>query len=213
MLSTIAICWCMPDDEAFARHPQFLVMVAKLECFLCASDQVEASEILDYLPQPDSCKWVRDRVNHVFSCTESLGVLMSHAGLACGDFPAGVDLAARHAKAACTDRTWARFDQAPWRSHQQQGDCSIVERSTGGCGEDDVTATGCYDQINDQRLRSIIMDYSKWHTSALSVQSKSTSNKSWALLQCRGSRCNLQQPIWKLETGAGYVLSMYLTFS
>lgn len=95
--------WRLPDDAAFHAHPQYYLMVAKLECFLCGPDQVEASEVLDYLPQSDSCKWVRDRVNHIFSSTESLGVLISKAALAlaaCGDSPACIELAASHAKAA-----------------------------------------------------------------------------------------------------------------
>jgi hypothetical protein len=76
--------WSSPDEAAFCMHPQHFIMVAKLECFLCAPDQVEASEVLDYLPHAGSCKWARDRFGHIFSSTESLGVVISKAALACG---------------------------------------------------------------------------------------------------------------------------------
>ena len=70
--------WASPDDESLCVQSGFYRMMAKLECFLCASDQVDTSEVLDYLPQPDSCKWVRDHANHALSSTEPLGVLISH---------------------------------------------------------------------------------------------------------------------------------------
>lgn len=95
-----AFTWTLPDDEAFIFHSSFYRMIAKLEGFLCAPDQVETSEVLDYLPQPDSCKWVRDRANHTFSSTEPLGVLISKAALLCGDSFTCLDQASSHTKAA-----------------------------------------------------------------------------------------------------------------
>lgn len=92
--------WSLPDDAAFNLHPQFWIMRAKLECFLCGPEQVEALEVLDYLPQPGSCKWVHDRSNHIVSSVESLGVLMSMGMLTCGESRAHSELAAGHAKAA-----------------------------------------------------------------------------------------------------------------
>ena len=92
--------WTLPDDEAFFFHLETAGMIAKLECFFCAPDQVETSEVLDYLPQPASCKWVRDRSNHSQSSTEPLGVLISQAALLCGDSFVCFDLASSHAKAA-----------------------------------------------------------------------------------------------------------------
>lgn len=92
--------WTLPGGEAFCRHSETYRMIAKLNSFLCAPDQVQASEVLDYLPQPNSCRWIRDRTNHITSSTEPLEVLISQAALACGDSSVFFDLATSHAKAA-----------------------------------------------------------------------------------------------------------------
>jgi hypothetical protein len=76
--------WSLPDEAAFCFHAQYGLMVAKLECFLCGPDQVEISEVLEYLPQADSCKWARDNSNQIHFPTESLGVRISKAALTCG---------------------------------------------------------------------------------------------------------------------------------
>ena len=92
--------WTLPGDEAYCHKPETCRMIAKLNCFLCAPDEVETSEVLNYLPQPGSCRWVCDRSNHLVSCTEPLEVLISQAALACGDSAVCFDLAASHAKEA-----------------------------------------------------------------------------------------------------------------
>jgi hypothetical protein len=124
--------WCLPT--AFYFHPQCVIMMAKLESYLCRSYQVEASEMLGYLPQPDSCKWVHDRANHINSCTESLGVLISKGALACNDSPACTELAAGHAKAAA-----ARHHSPQKVMHAQAalGD-TLIKRSRGGTSSEEI---------------------------------------------------------------------------
>lgn len=75
--------WKLPDGSAFSFQPEWYIMVAKLECFLCAPSRVEASEVLDYIPQADSFVFL-DRANHINAVTEPLGVLVSKAVVTCG---------------------------------------------------------------------------------------------------------------------------------
>jgi len=92
--------WTSLDSQFFSGNPEFCRMTTKLNLFLCAPDQVETLEVLDYLPQSGLCRWLRDRLNHSLSSTESLEVLISQAALVCGDSSAWFDLAISHAKAA-----------------------------------------------------------------------------------------------------------------
>lgn len=102
MKTEVPLQWTLPDASAFLLNPQYLIMKAKVECFLCGPDRVETSEVLDYLPRSDSCHLVRDRNNHMFGCSvvEPLEVRISQAALLCGNSRECLDLATSHAKAA-----------------------------------------------------------------------------------------------------------------
>jgi hypothetical protein len=150
--------WSLPDDAAFHSHPQFFIMQAKLECFLCGPDRVEASEVLDYLPQSDSCKWVRDSLNHVFSLTESLEVLISKAALACGDTPARIELAAGHTKAAV-----ARHHTLQKVMHAQAAlGCTLMTRGeASSSAEATVEALALLDVAHEAATKMKLGRYSK----------------------------------------------------
>jgi hypothetical protein len=134
MNTAFHMSWTLPDDTAFLYHPQYFIMLAKLECFLCGPDQVEAREVLDYLPQPGSCKWERDRCNHVVSSTESLGALISKAALAC----TRDKLAASHAKAT----TVLHQSQQKVMHAQAALGCALMKRA----GKKNNSSTGASEE-------------------------------------------------------------------
>jgi hypothetical protein len=76
--------WKLPDDSAFMSQPGYLVMLAKLGCFLTAPGQVAVQEVLVYLPDAGSCRWTQDRWNFMLSTTGPLESHISEAALACG---------------------------------------------------------------------------------------------------------------------------------
>jgi hypothetical protein len=83
--SKLNACWILPDETVSMLHPKHSCLVTRLQIFLCGQDKVEAMEVLDYLPDPGSCPWVHDRVDHYLSAVlEPVGALISKAALACG---------------------------------------------------------------------------------------------------------------------------------
>jgi hypothetical protein len=88
--------WRLPGDAEFAMHPSSFVMLAKLLFFLTTPQQVEKSEVVSFLPLPEECKWLKDRIFDRMSQTEPLGVLIAKAATEVRDF----NLAALHAQTA-----------------------------------------------------------------------------------------------------------------
>ena len=53
--------------------------------FLCGPGDIEVSEVMAYLPEVGSCKWVKDSSDRIVNAlAETLDVLISKVALACG---------------------------------------------------------------------------------------------------------------------------------
>jgi hypothetical protein len=65
--------------------PKVMVLFAKLESFFQAPLEVEAAELVDYLPT-ESSKWLEDQASTKWAMTEGLGTTIARAALALGSF-------------------------------------------------------------------------------------------------------------------------------
>ena len=84
---TDAVSYHWRTEDASFCDPQFIVHVAKAECFLLDPSKTEAAEVLAFLPStPSDCACLRDLYDVSERLFEPLGVLIAKVAWELGRF-------------------------------------------------------------------------------------------------------------------------------